>query len=320
MVNRGSGEKMAIKSRFGKKAMIFTMAAVLILLVFLLSYSVYTIVDDRKVINKRIDSMNNFIFSLEKDISRQGYISGYRAILSLESYITTSGNFITNSEESVREAILYGTINGTAVNLMEGYKLGDWNSRIQDFGDKMNLFINYTLKNITISQDDPWNIKIDMGIELYIKDEGNLASWNKTEIVSTKVEITNFEDPLYIIKTNGLVANKITKTIYFPFVEGTNVSNLLLHVENSYYIESEIGPSFLDRLEGKTSADPNGIESLVYLPDLSSQGISTKDKSVVDYIYFSDDNPDSHNIEGMPSWFKIDDSHLGFYNVTELSI
>lgn len=311
---------MALKTRFNKKAMFFTLAAIVILLIFMLSYSIYTIVEDRTPINKRIDSMNNFVFSLEKDISRQGYISGYRAILSLESYITTNGTFIANSGESIKETLLNGSINGMAVNLMENYRLRDWNSRIQSFGDKMNLIINYSLKNITVTQDDPWNVRIDMEIELFIKDKGNLASWNKTEIISSRVEITNFEDPLYIVNTNGLVANKIIKTIYLPFVQGTNVSNLLSHAENSYYINSTTGPSFLDRLEGKTSSNPDGIESLVYLPSLSSQGISVKDKSVVDYLYFSNDNPDSHNIQGMPSWFKLDDSHLEIYNVTGLTI
>ncbi len=309
-----------LKIKLGnKKAMFFTMTAIIILLVFLLSYTVFSVVEDRRVINKRIDSMNNFVFSLEKDISRQGYISGYRAILSLESYITTNGNFLTNSQDSIKETILNGTINGVKVNLMEGYKLSDWNSRIQDFGNKMNLFINYSLKDVIVMQDDPWNIRIDMEIELLIKDRGNLATWNKTEIISSKVEVTNFEDPFYIVNTNGLVANKITKTIYIPFVQATNVSNLSSHVENSYYINSTTGPSFLDRFEGKTSPNPNGIESLVYLPALSSQGVSIKDKSVVDHIYFSDNNPDSRNIAGMPSWFKLDDSHLEIYNVTGLA-
>jgi hypothetical protein len=310
-----------IKIKFGnKRAMFFTMTAIIILCLFLLSYTIYSVVEDRKVIDKRIGSMNNFVFSLEKDMSRQGYISGYRAILSLESYITSNGTFLTDSQNSISETILNGTINGQPVNLMEGYKLGDWNSRIQDFGDKMNLDINYSLKNVTVNQDDPWNVNINMEVSLFIKDKGNLASWNKTEIITSKIEITNFEDPLYIVNTNGLVANKINKTIYIPFVNENDVTNLILHNQNTYYIESSSGPSFLNRLEGKTTASPNGIESLIYLPALSSQGITTLDKSCVDYIYFSSNNPSSHNIQGMPGWFKLDDAHLTVYNVSGLVI
>jgi len=234
-----------IKIKFSnKRAMFFTMTAIIILCLFLLSYTIYSVVQDRKVINKRIDSMNNFVFSLEKDMSRQGYISGYRAILSLESYITSNGTFLSNSQDSIKETILNGTINGQSVNLMEGFKLSDWNSRVRDFGNKMNLDINYSLTNVTVTQDDPWNVNINMEISILIKDKENLASWNKNETITSKIEITNFEDPLYIGNTNGLVANKINKTIYIPFVNGNNITNLILHNQRSYYIESTTAPSF----------------------------------------------------------------------------
>ncbi len=309
---------MALKNK-NKKAMVFTLLTIAILFVFLLSYSLYSLGQERKTINRRMESMNSFVFSLEKDISRQGYISGYRAILATDSYITTNGTFLTNAGESIKETLMNGTIQGQNISLMEGYRLVDWNSRIQDFGDKMNLDINYSIKNVTVNQEDPWNVNINMEINLFIKDKGNLASWNKTEIITSKIEITNFEDPLYIANTNGLVANKINKSGYV-FSE-TDLSNLSLELQNSYYIASPHGPSFLDRLEGKTteSQDGNGIESLVYLPSLSAQGITLKTKSCVDYIYFSSDNPSSHNIQGMPGWFKLDDAHLEIYNVTGLA-
>ena len=68
-------------------------------------------------------------------------------------------------------------------------------------------------------------------------------------------------------------------------------------------------------LKGNKEPNENGIESLVYLPDLSTQGIAVKDKSVVDYIYFSNNYPASQTIAGMPAWFKIDNNHLSTYGV-----
>lgn len=310
---------MALRLK-NKRAMFFTMMAIIVLSVFLLSYTIYSATEDRKVINKRISSMNDFVFSLEKDISRQGYISGYRAILALEFHITANGTFLTNAESSIKEALLNGTIEGQPINLMEGYKLGEWNSRIQDSGNKMNLFINYSLKNISVIQEDPWNVNINLEVELFIKDKSNLALWNKTETITSKIEITNFEDPLYIVHTSGLVANKIKKTIYHPFANGADVTNLSLHSQSSYYIASVSGPSFLNRLEGKNFPNANGIESLVYLPELSAQDLTTYNKTCVDYIYFSNDNPVSHNIQGMPSWFRIDNAHLEAYNVAGLMV
>jgi hypothetical protein len=301
-----------------KKGIFFTIIAIILLSFFLISFSFYSFIEDRGPINKRVTTLNNFVFSLEKDLSRQGYISGYRAILSIEDYITSTGLFLEDAESSIKEAILNGTIKNETLNLMEGYRLPELNLRISEFGNKMNLIVNYSLKNIYVSQEDPWNVKIDMEMEIFIKDKNNLASWNKTEIISSKIEIIDFEDPFYVINTNGLVVNKITRTSYEPFVSGNNVTNLFLHVNSSNYIASSLAPSFLDRLEGKTNANINGVESLVYLPDLSSQGLKIKEKSVVDYIYFSDEGDGSYVVDGMPYWFRIDEVHLDIYGVRDL--
>ena len=97
-----------------------------------------------------------------------------------------------------------------------------------------------------------------------------------------------------------------------------DVSNLKKHVENSYYINSSLAPGFLNRLQGKLSSNANGIESLVNLQKLSNQGITIKSKSVVDYIYFSENNPVSYPIIGMQNWFRIDEAHLDIYDVRDL--
>ena len=124
--------------------------------------------------------------------------------------------------------------------------------------------------------------------------------------INTYISVTNFEDPIYSISTNGLITNSINKT---PYEVPIAIGNLPDHVENSYYIAHSDAPSFLNRLEGNLSDDANGIESLVYLPRLPSPEI----KSCVDYIYFSTDNPATSGVSGMPSWFKLDTPHLSVY-------
>lgn len=301
-----------------KRGMFFTLLVITLISLFFLVYTSYSSIDERRAIEKRIETMNNFIFSLEKDMSRQIYISGYRAMISLQNYITNQGSFITNSSASIREALLNGTISNKSMSLMEGYRLEEWNSRVSDLASKVNLLVNYSLSDVKVSQEDPWHVKIDMLINITIWDKSNLASWHKIENISSKIEIVGFEDPFYLINTNGKIPNKINRTIYQPFVNEDDVSNLSLHVQNSYYMASSQAPSYLDRLEGRTTSNPEGIESLVYLPELSAQGIEIEDKSVVDYIYFSSQNPVSHNIQGMPSWFKIDDAHLDVYGISHL--
>lgn len=303
-----------------KRGIFFTSMAIIIISLFLVSLALYSQLSEKNTIEKRIQTMNSFVFSLENDISRQNYISGYRAILSIESYITSKGEFIADSEASMREALLSGTVQSEPINLMEGFQIKDWNSRITDLGEKINVEANYTLQDLTISQDDPWHILIQAKINLQVRDKNNLASWNKTETINSKIDITGFEDPIYLINTNGKVTNKITKTPYTIFVQGNDVSNLTNHSANSYYIESATAPSFLQRLEGKTTSDTQGIESLVNLRELSQQGMIIEQKSVVDYIYFSSNNPTSYKISGMPAWFWLDTPHLSTYQVSNLTI
>ncbi len=316
MVNRGADKSMVLMT--DKKGMFFTLFVIVVLTLFLVSVSFYSFVKERKPIQTRITTLNNLIDSIEKDMSRQLFISGYRGVVSLQSYITDRGGFIINTEESLKEALLNGSVNSTSMGLMEGYTLEDWKPKVEALGNKLNLDINYSILSVELVQDDPWSIKIRMEANFSIRDKTELARWERVKIIETMIKIDGFEDPIYLLNTNGLITNKFIRSPFSFFVSGPDVSNLFNHTQNSYYIASSSAPSFLDRFEGKTSANTNGIESIVNLNELSAQGIPLLNKPVVDYIYFSSSNPGSCNVlpNGMPSWFKLDDSHLAVYQVS----
>jgi len=160
--------------------------------------------------------------------------------------------------------------------------------------------------------------RINISMNLFLEDYGEKTSWNKTINAVSYVSVENFEDPLYIINTNGLVAKKIIKTPYEPLVEGLNTSNLSSHTINSYYLHSNEAPSFLDRLQGNINSENiYGIESLVNLAELNSKGIPIKEKSIVDHVYFSSENPPLCilNVSGIPTWFRMDEDHSFIYPV-----
>ena len=90
--------------------MFFTILTIAMLSLFFIAYFSYSAIEDRSAIDDRIKTMNNFVFSLEEDMSRQVYISTYRAVLSAENYITTNGSFIPNSQTAIEEALINGTI------------------------------------------------------------------------------------------------------------------------------------------------------------------------------------------------------------------
>lgn len=288
-----------------KKAMFFTIIVIFIVGIFLISYSIYEVVDDNGAVEKRVETMNNFVFSVEQDIPRYLYIAGFRSIFLIQNDVLQKGNYISDINSSFDELFFNGTLKGEEKEIMAGARYGDMVSNLNLLAGRINAQINFSSSDVEIYQKDPWNLVVVLSSDVIIRDLNDLVLWNKTLVSEGVIPIEGFEDPLYLVETNGQVTNKIRKTIY----NFTGAEDLGDHVEGKYYASSEFAPSFIDRLEGETSASENGIESFVYLPDLSAQDLNLRDKSVVDHIYFSDENPVYYHINGMPTWFKIDDEN-----------
>jgi len=304
-----------------KKGIFFTLITITILTLFATTYSTYTLFQDREPINSRIQTLNNFVASVEQDLPRQTYISGYRSILLFNKYIVETGTYISDPQASLSELFFNATLNGVPQDIMTDATFSNLESFLQNNAQKTNA--NLTLQNptITISQDDPWNLKITLTTTLTIWDKGGLATWNKTSITYSYIPIKNFDDPIYSVNTAGKVLLKINQTPYTNFVAGGDYINLTDHFRNSLYKASTSGPSFLMRLEGNLSSDPNGIESLVNPQTLANAGISAKYKSVVDYIYFSTDNPTKYSVPAVSNLILDDEgNHLTIYNVSSVAV
>ena len=296
--------------------MFFTVIVIFIITLFFMSYTIYDYVVDRSSVNKRVETLNNFVFSIEQDVPRYLYIAGFRTVFLIHEEIVATGSYIGSVEDSFDELFYNGSLNGVEKDLMSGATFDYMVDSFGQFADKVNANISFGVPDVLIDQVDPWNIRVRLNLSMRVYDEGGLVSWNKSMVVDSLVPIEDFEDPMYLIET-GLVTNTIVRSPYEVFVDGVDVSNLSSHVENSYYVASDSAPSFLDRLEGRNVANENGIESFVYLPGLTAQGVSTSDKSCVDYIYFSENNPVHYSVAGMPAWFGIDDEdgHVARYGL-----
>lgn len=300
--------------------MFFTITVLVILSLFLVSYTVYSLIDQQKTIQKRVSTMNSFLFSIEKDLERQVYISGFRSILVAEQWISQNGQYLVDLNASLQENFFNGKMYGQDDPLLLGTTYGEIQDSLNQKANELNINVTLTNPKISISQDDPFNVKITLTLNLNMQDRAQLAKWNRTETIVGRIPISNFEDPLYLIATAGRLTNSFNKTLTSTFVQGSDVSALLDHATNSRYIASTSAPSFINRLQGQiTTASPYGIESLVNLQKLAAQGISLQDKSCVDYIYFSNSNPTSYHVTGMPSWFKIDSAHIPVYQVNGLT-
>lgn len=309
MVNRSAGKNMDIIKK--KRGIFFTTLALIMITIVVLTYTLSTIVYTNTSTQKRISSMNSFLLTTEDDLKRQLYVSAFRIVFILTDYIAQQGTYHSNIPAAAEEIFFNGTLYHAQQPLMIEATFQDMQETIQTRARSLNLNLTLIPESLSLTQSDPWNINITLVTHLTLSDNTGLAKWDRTETLSILVPIDDFEDPLYIVSTNGAITNQIHKTPY-TFVQGGSVANLLDHTLNSYYINTTSSPSFLDRLKGDLTADQYGIESLV---NRNKQGMPQYEKSVVDYIYFSSANPESVQVQGMPSWFRLDNDHLSVYGL-----
>ncbi len=306
-----------------KKAIFYTIAAIALTAVIFVTYSAYTtyrLTNRMETIETRIETVNFFIKDVEKDLGKGIYITGFRTLLSFNQFIASNGTFIDDINEKFKESFLNGTIEKQSLSLMKDSTFTDWANRISKEADKIDIKFNFTVNEVKLNQSDPWIIEAGVNLTLDIRDKRNTSSWTRNRYLKTKINIIGFEDPLYVINSNGRITNVIVKTNITPFVVSGNVKNLIDHMNSSYYIAHNDSPSFLMRLEGNLGNSSMGIESLVNLEEFQQQGIALKDRSIVDYIYFGTKSTTNYRINNTPEWFKIDQGHLSTYQVTNLTI
>ncbi len=305
-----------------KKGFFFTVAALLLLTLLLFAASLSgtsRLMEKTAVIDSRVASVNDFLKSSEQDIQRGVYISGFRAILSAESFISTNGMYLPNAQQNLEELVINGTLNGTSQAFMNGSTLIDWRNSLQQQADKTDILFNITVNQLSFSQEDAWNVLITANITLNVSDKRGAASWLVNKSIQAKVSIIGLEDPMYTVETGGTVIIAVNRTIYEGnYTSGTDVSNLLSHTYG-YSFANSTGPSFLMRMQGNFSNSTYGIESLIDISRLQDQGMIIYDRSIVDYAYFSGMNTTNYRINGTPGWFKIDEQHLAKYQVSGLT-
>ena len=308
---------------FRKKGIFYTTAAIALTIVIIITYSAYStyrLSDKMDVIQTRIETVNFFIKDVEKDMNKGAFIAGFRTLLSFNQFIATNGTFIDNVNERFKESFLNGTIKQQPLSLMKDSTLTDWLNKISAEANKVDIRFNFTVNNVRLNQTEPWSVDINLNLSLDIRDKRNTSYWIRDRFLTTKIDITGFEDPLYVVNSKGRVTNAILKSNITNFVIGGDVSNLLFHANNSYYIAHNDSPSFLMRLEGNLGNSTYGIESLVNLEKFQKQGLIIKDRSIVDYIYFGTKSTTNYRINNTPDWFKIDEGHLDVYQARNATI
>lgn len=315
----GRGAGMAI----GKKAVFFTFSALLLLAViftWLLFNTSDRVGSERDLVKFKTTNMNQFIEGFDQDIERGLYIAGFRALISAQSYVSTSKNFLNDSVASLSEAMVNGTIDGVIAHMMTGSTLIEWLNRINDAAVEVGIVVNASYASLEINQSSPWAVEFYANITYNVTDFTKTAVFRRSQIATAQVSLIGLRDPVYIVYTNGQIIRSINNTPYEgDYVSGVDTTNLKEHINQLSYTNST-GPSYLMRLEGDLGSSPAGIESIVRLPDLQSQGLPVYERSSIDYIYFDNTTPTIYIINNtFEDWFRLDTNHLDKYQVAAIA-
>lgn len=295
----------------GKQGIFFTATALLMLAIFLLSFFVYPSYREQQrslVIQSRVESMDDFIDDILLDVENAAYISGFRSILAMEEYIAQNQTYVDDAELRFSEAFFNGTVNGENMSLIQNNTFPLWIGRIEDRAGDIGVEVYFENISVSINQSTPWELAVNLEFNLVVGDDYGTAYWEKPERVTALISIADFDDPIYRVGTGGHVFNtiRLQEVPYFVDNETNSTSFLLNHTASSRYITFSGAPSFLMRLEGDLGMDANGIESLVYIPELDDQDLDIKDSSVVDFVYFGNISAVNYSVAGMPAWFRMD--------------
>ena len=321
-----------------KKGFYFTLIVLFcIILLLLISFQVkreYT----SEGIKTRILTANNFIRSMERDASRAVYISGYRTMAAVTSYVASTKNYINENyvghpitiSEVFADALFNGSLDYTldypeAQGLLENNTLKDWQDRSSVLAAASNLDLSFeeiTPNNLIVTQTDPWNLIISIPVQYNITDPISGVSWKRDTQINASLPLTNtFEDPVYVIELGTGCGTKIysgenLKPVLGPTCDPTNLSSLLdTSQTGSRYIVSEYYPSYLDRLTGNLSCyrqgtcknDKIGVASLVRVMAQTCIDSLNTTSSIVDFKYGHVNG--NYHVNGM-SWIYLDSNDV----------
>jgi len=303
-----------------KKGIFFTLVVIVIITLFLLSYTFVSVVNERQRIQKRVETMSNFLAAIEDDFERKLFISGFRGIFAFEKYlINNTHSQIDDVEDRFIELLMNGTLFGIDEEVMIGATWGDIISSVNSNANKINVIVNLSAyPTIIVDQEDPWRVRFTVITKLEMFDQSGLASWNKTETIIAYVPIEGFEDPFWIFGTGAGKPSiiKRSENNASDIVPG----NMVSHATSQEFVNNSEAPSFIDRLERDfTASGEYGIESLVNWANVPSNlHIEKTGKSIADHEFWQSNAPDGNDVVGVsPTWIRLTSSHCGpIYDVT----
>lgn len=161
------------------------------------------------------DQMYQVKENIENDFIKAIVTSGKRALIAASDYVIMNGEPLDNASHIIKEMIENGDVNGEEVILMINNTLPYWKDKIIKV--PTNFIVDINFSNLEVSDFDAFNIKIKLKLNISLSDKLNIARIDRKNLdYEVLILIKDIEDPLYTLKTNG-VLTKTIKPSPFPY-------------------------------------------------------------------------------------------------------
>jgi len=297
------------KLKFGRrKGIIYSLLTLLLLtpsIILMIMYFSSARIEGENLSNKiRADDLNSFQKSLLEDLSRSLKISTQRAILYADELIATTGKPLSDSSKNISEMVLYGTLDNKPVPSLLGSggstcnTVSCWKENYTTIAKQVGFDLSVDIVSVSIKPYDSWNLNSSAEIKISLNDTGTNSSISHTVTQSSKVPITGFEDPLYIIETNGKVSRLIKKPTTTPLVKGSTGFNWSIGIIETDFGSGNKNKTFVTNLDLSTldlrnfgsaiSKNPASTDQVPFISnadDLSK--LSNGDKVFIENVTYS---------------------------------
>ncbi len=259
------------------------------------------------------DKLASFSTSVDNDLPRATIIIAKNAIQFSITQIDSTGQPLDDANQRLTILMKNGTFYGNATP--QDFVYDSWIDQLTQKGRLYGFTTNVSLLDLNVTQLDSYNVGINIRMLVNLTDKSGMMRLERLYERTISIPISGFADPLYTLKTNGVLKRVIIPAN--PAING--LQSLDIAVSAGSYTASD-GPTFLDRMEGKLTRSSQypagtGLETIVYLPDFQPNGLPVNSAaSDVDYLYFS-------SAAGCPvtgsahSWLKLDNNSAAKYNV-----
>ncbi|MFA6072670.1 MAG: hypothetical protein WC758_00980 [Candidatus Woesearchaeota archaeon] len=259
---------------FGKKGIMFTILAVLMCAVIISSFfMVYDLPLDQNVDNTkiRVSGMNQYVDQTEIYIGDITYVSGLKTLEFMNDIMIGNNSFLVNFTEEYISCMTVGSIDvpwsGSVVTCPQDAYLYSKINEFESFSNnRMGINSDITVNRLELTQNSPWDLLLIINYTLKIND--SYAYWNETRVVEKHMSIIGLKDPTYYIvkNTSPLYAARFdmrinSSTSTASWTEKPSTANQV--VVSKRYFEWSLAPSFLNRLNNKTTSSEYGIVSIV---------------------------------------------------------